>query len=413
MYDKDGSPITGWSTMYAEDGAFDEITEVVTATLSGLQCGEYEFSIRGYDFYDNMSNTVSNIFTLYVLSSISGIVEVAGSGVGGVTVILYELNENKEIVKEVGTTQSAPDGTPGHYEFKDLPPDDYRLGIVTPLGFSPDEETKDVNVPICGNDETVDFTLTPVTITNNARSKGYWKNQFDYYLRHKGNAQETLDNLNSYIAAIGGHYIPHFTDIFVENYNLQYWSDILSYGGPDMYQKAKAQLAALILNMASLKISQLEVVTADGSNVADVITHASTIMSNPSSTKNDLELAKDISEAVCTHVEIAEGIVPHYNMLYKSGMNADGTVTEYSLSSNYPNPFNPSTVISYALPQSGLVTLKVYDILGNEVATLVNEVKSEGIHSVNFDASGLPSGVYIYKMQAGDFVQTKKMMLLK
>ncbi|MEW6701374.1 MAG: T9SS type A sorting domain-containing protein, partial [Bacteroidota bacterium] len=93
--------------------------------------------------------------------------------------------------------------------------------------------------------------------------------------------------------------------------------------------------------------------------------------------------------------------------------------TEYSIS-NYPNPFNPSTTINYQLPQDGMVTIKVYDMLGCEVATLVNENKPAGYYKVNFDASKLTSGVYIYTIrataqagQANNYVQSKKMLLMK
>jgi hypothetical protein len=86
---------------------------------------------------------------------------------------------------------------------------------------------------------------------------------------------------------------------------------------------------------------------------------------------------------------------------------------EFSLSQNYPNPFNPSTVIKYQLPISSLVILKVYDILGDEVATLANEEKPTGFYEVIFDASRLSSGFYIYKITAGNFVSTKKMILIK
>ena len=85
----------------------------------------------------------------------------------------------------------------------------------------------------------------------------------------------------------------------------------------------------------------------------------------------------------------------------------------YSLSQNYPNPFNPSTKIKYQLPELCFVTLKVYDVLGNEIITLVNEEKFVGSYEVEFGGTGLPSGVYFYKLQAGDFVETKKMLLMK
>ncbi|MEW5842350.1 MAG: T9SS type A sorting domain-containing protein [Bacteroidota bacterium] len=87
--------------------------------------------------------------------------------------------------------------------------------------------------------------------------------------------------------------------------------------------------------------------------------------------------------------------------------------THFGLKQNYPNPFNPTTTISYQLPSNSFVTIKVYDILGKEVAALVNGNESAGTHNVNFDASKLTSGVYIYTINAGGFVQSKKMLLLK
>ena len=87
--------------------------------------------------------------------------------------------------------------------------------------------------------------------------------------------------------------------------------------------------------------------------------------------------------------------------------------THFSLAQNYPNPFNPSTTIKYTVPQNGPVTIKLYDITGREVKTLVNEVKEVGSYDLKVDASGLASGVYIYRMVAKDFVSVKKMSILK
>jgi hypothetical protein len=88
--------------------------------------------------------------------------------------------------------------------------------------------------------------------------------------------------------------------------------------------------------------------------------------------------------------------------------NAIARAESYRLEQNYPNPFNPTTNITYVLPKAENVSLKVYDVLGREVATLVNEVKPAGAYTVPFNASNLASGVYFYKLQAGSFVQTKK-----
>jgi hypothetical protein len=89
------------------------------------------------------------------------------------------------------------------------------------------------------------------------------------------------------------------------------------------------------------------------------------------------------------------------------------TPREFSLSANYPNPFNPSTVIRYALPHASVVTLEVYAVTGERVRVLVQEAQEAGVYNVNFDAQGLASGMYFYRIRTGDFVATKKMLLMR
>jgi hypothetical protein len=87
--------------------------------------------------------------------------------------------------------------------------------------------------------------------------------------------------------------------------------------------------------------------------------------------------------------------------------------TEFALEQNYPNPFNPTTNIEFALPKQAKVTLKVYNLLGQEVATLVNQTLGAGHHVTTFDAGKLASGTYIYRLSADNVVKTSKMMLVK
>jgi photosystem II stability/assembly factor-like uncharacterized protein len=96
------------------------------------------------------------------------------------------------------------------------------------------------------------------------------------------------------------------------------------------------------------------------------------------------------------------------------------TVSDYTLFQNYPNPFNPSTKIKFTIPnvtlsevEGSLVTLKVYDVLGNEIATLVDEEKPAGVYNVQFKMNNVSSGIYFYQLRAGDFLETKKMVLMK
>jgi hypothetical protein len=111
---------------------------------------------------------------------------------------------------------------------------------------------------------------------------------------------------------------------------------------------------------------------------------------------NEVEIDSLYNEGV-TSVDEINFIIPHTFELYQ----------------NYPNPFNPSTTIEYQIPEISFVTLKVYDVLGNEIETLINEEKPIGTHTIEFDATNLPSGIYFYKLQIPNFTQTKKMILLK
>jgi plastocyanin len=130
---------------------------------------------------------------------------------------------------------------------------------------------------------------------------------------------------------------------------------------------------------------------------------------------------------VFTHTFTAVGSYPYFCEPHQ-GMGMTGTIIvqepvsvdddnlvadKFKLLQNFPNPFNPTTKIEYQILERSFVSLKVYNILGYEVASLVNEEKPTGVYNVNFDASGLSSGMYLYRLQAGSFVETKKMSLIK
>jgi hypothetical protein len=102
-------------------------------------------------------------------------------------------------------------------------------------------------------------------------------------------------------------------------------------------------------------------------------------------------------------ISLSVGVKEHQNNL----------PTEFKLFQNYPNPFNPTTTIQFDIPKASFVTLKVYNILGQEVATLVNEKREAGRYEAKFKASTLSSGVYFYRLQAGDYASTKKFVLIK
>jgi hypothetical protein len=122
---------------------------------------------------------------------------------------------------------------------------------------------------------------------------------------------------------------------------------------------------------------------------------------------------------------VDKGIVPeystkpdtgYYKLVYDPNVSVEtveNEVTNYELKQNYPNPFNPFTIIDYSIKEEGNVELIIYDVLGKLVKKLVDERKTTGNYSTQFDASNLSSGIYFYSLRVNDFVSTKKMLLLK
>jgi len=121
-------------------------------------------------------------------------------------------------------------------------------------------------------------------------------------------------------------------------------------------------------------------------------------------------VANNIIDGGIIQIDLVQGV----GSQVVSNGNISGLVPgQFSLAQNYPNPFNPSTTIYYSLPKSSNVKLTVYDVLGNEVSTLVNENKLAGTHKIDFISGYLASGIYFYKLVAGDYVEVKKMTLIK
>jgi len=127
----------------------------------------------------------------------------------------------------------------------------------------------------------------------------------------------------------------------------------------------------------------------------------------PGSYANDITLGND------NNVYVVGGATAKINQSTISSNDDGSQLTKFNLEQNYPNPFNPTTTISFSIPSSAFTSLKVYDIIGNEVATLVNEEKPAGNYEVRFNASSLTSGTYFYRLTAGSFIQTRKMILIK
>ena len=118
-------------------------------------------------------------------------------------------------------------------------------------------------------------------------------------------------------------------------------------------------------------------------------------------------------EAFGLFAALSDGTVVNFSTVTSNKEKETTAPVKYGLQQNYPNPFNPATVINFSVPEQQLVTLKVYNVIGQEVATLANEIMNRGNYSLAFDASNLSSGVYFYKLEAGRFNEVKKMILAK
>jgi len=154
-----------------------------------------------------------------------------------------------------------------------------------------------------------------------------------------------------------------------------------------------------------------------GSNVIAIELHGTAEIPAPSIDAN-ISINSDGQEIVPFGSEweyFDKGIKPQDLKLNEiiSGVSVSEIISDYKLYLNYPNPFNPATVIQFDLPKAGLVNLSVFDVLGRELRTLVNEQKQAGSYRVNFSAKGLSSGVYFYRIQSGSYVSVKKMILMK
>lgn len=165
----------------------------------------------------------------------------------------------------------------------------------------------------------------------------------------------------------------------------------------------------LLLLIAHLTIAQNKIPVSVISSGGEKISSASYILS---STVGEPFIGKTVN--VSNQHNVGFWYVYNQSTITAVETEEDATIPSvFKLDQNYPNPFNPSTVIKFGVPERSNVLLKIYDILGEEVATLVKEEMDAGWYSIDFNASGYSTGVYIYRMQAGNYINTKKMILVK
>jgi len=168
-------------------------------------------------------------------------------------------------------------------------------------------------------------------------------------------------------------------------------------------------LILLILLIASMTLAQNQMPVSVISSGGEKLSSASYILS---STVGEPFIGKSINAA--NQHNIGFWYVYKQSTLTDVVKDEEETIpTVFKLEQNYPNPFNPSTIIKFAVPEISNVLIKIYDLLGGEVITLVNEEMEAGWYKREFNGSGYSSGIYIYRMQAGNYISTRKMILIK
>ena len=357
------------------------------------------------------------------VGSLSGFVTVDGvDSPEGITLDVYD--DHGSLLKSLVT------GDYGYYFTDRVPDGDHCVTIVTPIGYQADQETKQFTagyVPA-----SVDFSLTTIEVTPQQRSMGYWKHQVNVYLSGRGKAQENLADMSSYMGLIQEHFNNNLLNpitIFevpqpaTKIDSLEVLRDLLTVNKDGtMNDRAEQQLVALILNVVSLKLHQATPISEDSATASQAITYCSQLITD-SEPSND-EVAKDVADCINNGVILPSGTIPSStpNIAYKGGreqaIQASGLPQEFSLGQNYPNPFNPDCEIRYALPADAEVTLSIYNVLGQKVRTLVEEHQASGQKTVSWDGTDergnkAASGIYFYRIKAGEFEDTKKMILMK
>ncbi len=331
------------------------------------------------------------------------------------------LGVNVDVYDSTGALwQTVATDDSGYHLIDSIPNGDYTVSIMTPLGYQADQETQPFTIYHCP--VTVDYELTKLEILMAQRGRGYWMHQVNALLSGKGDAQESYDDMCNYMELIRTHFNEHQlnpVNIFSLDLNsdcpqrLEALRDVISpKPNSSMNDKAKAHLTNLLLNMVSGKIAQWAFISEDSATVSQAITYCNVLITD-TEPEND-ETAKDIAEMINEGQVIPAGMIDLAtpDIAYKQGSEL-GLPTEFSLSQNFPNPFNPITVISFALPEASEVKLEIYNIVGQKVATLVDGQLEAGEHIVRWDGRDVASGVYLYRLEVGEFVETKKMILLK
>jgi hypothetical protein len=343
-----------------------------------------------------------------------------GSGLYGVVVDAFAVGTGDLAASD--TTDVA-----GQFVFEELEAGNYTLSTVTPLGYT--NEPGELTVTVSGGATTnADLELACAEIAGEAKGSGFWKHEVGVATGGKGKAHIDAETLCGYLDLVEDHFNSNTINQVVVYQppasgecadKLLVAKDLLNLkGNVGMTARAKQHLLSLLLNVAAGHVGLMEVASEDSVTVSQAITYCDYLLDDVDD-KND-EIAKDVAEGINNGDVIAAGIIPVdiENIAYASRRDFEDTPRHFGLNGAYPNPFNPQTTIAYSVPNSGIVSLRIYDVQGRLVRTVVNEEKRAGEHRAVWrgrDRNGSPvaSGIYFVRLDFGSSTQTRKVVLLK
>ena len=361
--------------------------------------------------------------------SVSGIISADGIGIHGVPIDLYD--NGSTIIASTVTDET------GWYQFAGLDNGVYSVSISTPLGYQTDEEIKEIEVK--GLPHEVNFELTELDIVPQQRSRGYWAHQLHKALQNKPK-DYTVENFSNFANLINIHFnqnqinpvdfysVPqpaNQTDSLAVLKNLLHMRRTGD-GSPFLKRLANAQLMALLLNVVSGKVSQTHEISADGRSISQAITYCDMLVNDEIDPPEDggpgcgspwfRYLRASFILLKCNlGLTVPSGMIPEdvIQIAYKMHNDDENLPEGFALNQNYPNPFNPTTEISFNLPAAANVSLDIFNVAGQKVVTLYEGHLGTGEHSYQWDASTVATGIYFYRLDAGDYTATRKMVLLK
>jgi len=342
-----------------------------------------------------------------------------------------------ELCDTEGTlVQSTVTDELGYFSMEEIPNGEYSLTVVTPLGYLTEEETKEIVVDHCP--VSVDFSLSGLEITPQQRSRGYWAHQLHKALQDRAD-DYTLGDFAELAGLINVHFnqnqinpvdfysVPQpasqkdSLDVLTRLLHMRQTGD----DSPFLKRLANAQLMALLLNVVSGNVSQTHEISADGRTISQAVTYCDLLVNDEIEPPADggpgqgspwcrYIRASYILLKCNLDLTVPADMIPEDVMQIAYRIHNEENLPEgFELHQNYPNPFNPVTELSFNLPAAANVSLDIFNIAGQKVATLYKGKLAPGEHSYQWDAGSVASGVYFYRLDTGEYTATKKMVLLK